>query len=1578
MSSGPKKSIGNMFLRSGIEKILADKDIKRKENLQLKKACDNALEELKAAEEQNGSTSTNGEYLPDASAFIEADRYFLPFELACNSKSAKIVITALDCLQKLIAYGHLTGRGPDTSNPERKLIDRMVEAICAPFLGQGTDEQVLLQLLKAVLAVVLSKHCDVHGASLILAVRTCFNIFLTSKSPVNQATAKATLTQVISTVFNKMEKFGNMKDDDTIVREVVEMLVSATVSNETTDEASEGGGTRRNGSTMGESEAPADDQFTFQNAYQKDAFLVFRALCILAQKEEGGASNEMSLRSKILALEMLLLVLQDSSGVLQSSQPCIIVIKRTLCMALTRNAVSSNIQVFEKSLAIFVELLDKFKAHLKASIEVFFNSVILPILDSNTCAFEQKWIVLNTIAKILANPQSVVDMFVNYDCDMTSPNLFKSIVEVVSKTTRATITENAPPAQKEKERAMRLLGLSCLTDLLQCLVDWWQVCEVQKITSDFDDAEASDQQGEGTTFEKFETLKQQKNLMEQGIALFSEKPKKGLKFLQDHGFVGTDVVEVAEFMMKEERLNKTQVGDFLGDSDEFNNSVMNAYIDFLDFSSIDILAALRLFLEKFRLPGEAQKIDRLMLKFASRYLDCNPRQGIFASADAAYVLAFSIIMLTTDLHNKTVKNKMTKPGYINMNRGINEGGNIPTELLEAIFEDISKNEIKMRAGATALLRSRVTPGQGALATDKERRAMAALEMEAMSETARALMESASDADAFFTPAQHQHHVKPMFKICWTPCLAAFSVGVQMSDDDEEWSLCLKGFRLGVRAACVLQATLERNAFIQALARFTLLTAKNSLGEMKVKNIEAIKLLLLIGDEDGEFLEENWVDVMKCMSSLELVQLIGTGLNSAMSHDSDSSRQYVLKATGGIDEKTLHSLQDALGETSSQSVVVAIDRIFNGSSRLSAEAIVHFVRALCAVSREELSHPAAPRMFLLGKVVEVAFYNMNRIRLEWSRIWHVIGEHFNAAGCNSNEAVAYFSVDALRQLSIKFLEKGELPNFKFQKDFLRPFEVIMVKNRNTQTRDLVVRCCTHLVEAHSSRLKSGWQNLFSVWTIAAGDTSMEIVETSFLTASHVIEKRFKEDFPSILDSFQEALKCLQEFACNANLPDMNMEAIRLIRLCADYVSQNSDKIDEAARRDDHHHKGLTADQHVWLRGWFPIFFELSCIINRCKLDVRTRSLTVMFEIMKTHGKDFRPEWWKDLFEIVFRIFDPSKMDDHRSDKREWMSTTCNHAMLSVVEVFTQFFTQLSVYALPMIYKQFGVFIRQQNEQLARCTISCLESLISQNGERFTESMWEQTIELIRELFAATLPKSLLTWEPPSSNGIVSEDRTNGSDALFTEQIVFCVVQNELVEAVSRIVLGDLRESTKSLQAEGLFTQMSPQLLLSICDALAESHKLAKQFNDNNGQRTLLWKAGLRGSSKPNLINQETRSLSAMLAIILRLLYDLRAKEIAEQISLRVLEVVSLALNGYGEAESDTRRTAYGPVICELLKECRDLPTQLLPVLGPEFPLKLCDLVVTAEGLTMRRLLSNLLKRWLPMTASSPIVNGVKPE
>ena len=81
---------------------------------------------------------------------------------------------------------------------------------------------------------------------------------------------------------------------------------------------------------------------------------------------------------------------------------------------------------------------------------------------------------------------------------------------------------------------------------------------------------------------------------------------------------------------------------------------MYAFVDQIDFSGMEFVAAPRHLLSKFRLPGEAQKIDRIMEKFAGRYVENNKHLDIFASADAAYVLAYSIIMLTTDLHSSQV------------------------------------------------------------------------------------------------------------------------------------------------------------------------------------------------------------------------------------------------------------------------------------------------------------------------------------------------------------------------------------------------------------------------------------------------------------------------------------------------------------------------------------------------------------------------------------------------------------------------------------------------------------------------------------------------------------------------------------------------------------------------------------------------------------------------------------------------------------------------------------------------------------------------------------------------------------
>ncbi|KAJ6164129.1 hypothetical protein N7470_002801 [Penicillium chermesinum] len=93
--------------------------------------------------------------------------------------------------------------------------------------------------------------------------------------------------------------------------------------------------------------------------------------------------------------------------------------------------------------------------------------------------------------------------------------------------------------------------------------------------------------------------------------------------------------------------------------------------------------AIRKLLMEVDLPKETQQIDRFLQAFADRYHECNP--GIFANTDQAYFIAFSILILHTDVFNKNNKRKMQKPDYVKNTRG--EG--IADDILECFYENVS-------------------------------------------------------------------------------------------------------------------------------------------------------------------------------------------------------------------------------------------------------------------------------------------------------------------------------------------------------------------------------------------------------------------------------------------------------------------------------------------------------------------------------------------------------------------------------------------------------------------------------------------------------------------------------------------------------------------------------------------------------------------------------------------------------------------------------------------------------------------------------------------------------------------------
>lgn len=64
---------------------------------------------------------------------------------------------------------------------------------------------------------------------------------------------------------------------------------------------------------------------------------------------------------------------------------------------------------------------------------MFFKSIFLNLLETPSSSFEHKWMVIQVLTRICADAQSVVDIYVNYDCDFAAANVFERLVNDLSK-----------------------------------------------------------------------------------------------------------------------------------------------------------------------------------------------------------------------------------------------------------------------------------------------------------------------------------------------------------------------------------------------------------------------------------------------------------------------------------------------------------------------------------------------------------------------------------------------------------------------------------------------------------------------------------------------------------------------------------------------------------------------------------------------------------------------------------------------------------------------------------------------------------------------------------------------------------------------------------------------------------------------------------------------------------------------------------------------------------------------------------------------------------------------------------------
>ncbi|XP_055378566.1 IQ motif and SEC7 domain-containing protein 1 isoform X2 [Condylostylus longicornis] len=183
-----------------------------------------------------------------------------------------------------------------------------------------------------------------------------------------------------------------------------------------------------------------------------------------------------------------------------------------------------------------------------------------------------------------------------------------------------------------------------------------------------------------------------------GLNLFNKKPEKGITYLIRRGFLENTPQGVARFLISRKGLSRQMIGEYLGNlQNPFNMAVLECFAAELDLSGMQVDVALRKFQAYFRMPGEAQKIERLMEIFSQRFCQCNSDiVGRLRSSDTIFVLAFAIIMLNTDLHTPNLKpeRRMRVDDFIKNLRGIDDCHDIDREMLVGIYERVKANEFK--------------------------------------------------------------------------------------------------------------------------------------------------------------------------------------------------------------------------------------------------------------------------------------------------------------------------------------------------------------------------------------------------------------------------------------------------------------------------------------------------------------------------------------------------------------------------------------------------------------------------------------------------------------------------------------------------------------------------------------------------------------------------------------------------------------------------------------------------------------------------------------------------------------------
>ncbi|XP_010552770.1 PREDICTED: ARF guanine-nucleotide exchange factor GNL1 [Tarenaya hassleriana] len=1064
---------------------------------------------------------------------VDPKLYIQPFldVIRSDETGAPITGVALSSVYKILTLDILT---LDTVNVEEAihLIVDAVKSCRFEVTDPASEEVVLMKILQVLLACVKSKASfRLSNLDVCTIVNTCLRVVhqSSSKSELLQRIARHTMHELVRCIFSQLsyispsehslangsrshvgDTVGTVDWDQNSLDKQVENgnigsesdTPSATKnSSSAVSEIPETG--LRNGERSTEVNDSVNVDENGENAMMEPFGIpcmveIFHFLCSLLNIREN---NEVSSRSNpiafdedvpLFALGLINSAIELGGSSFREHPKLLRLIQDELFCNLMQFGLSMSPLILSTVCSIFLNLYLNLRTELKVQLEAFFSYVLLRIAQNKYgSSYQQQEVAMEALVDLCGQRAFMAEMYANFDCDITCINVFEDVTNLLSK--------NAFPVNGPLS-AMHILALDGLISMVQGMAE--RVGEELLPAVD-----ASTYQ---EAYEAFWTVrcanygdpnfwvpfvrktKHVKKRLMVGADHFNRDPKKGLQFLQGmHLFPEIlDPESVAAFFRYTCGLDKNLIGDFLGNHDPFCVQVLHEFAKTFDFRHMNLDTALRLFLGTFRLPGESQKIQRVLEAFSERYYEQgNDERGI------VFGFVFDAVVLNTDQHNVQVKKKMTESDFIRNNRCINGGEDLPKEYLSELYHSICENEILMIPDQETGF-SIMTASQWISVIYKSR------------ETSPYII---CDASA--------HLDRDMFSILSGPTVAAASVVFDQAEQEGVLQRCVDGFLAIAKLSAYYHLDSVLNDLVVSLSKFTPLLAPLSEDETVLALVDyartrmATAAVFSIAHKYGDYIRSGWKSVLECVLSLQKLKLLPAHMASDATEDtkpSSSNPEQERPSTMPLPVMQVHSsstprrsssligrfsqllyfdteetkpqpTEEELAAHKQAREIVKdfhIDSIFSESKFLQAESLQQLVNPLITAAEKD----GDSAVFCLELLITITLNNRDRILLIWQAVYEYIANVVQSTSVPST--LVEKAVFGLLKICQRLLPYKE----NLTDELLKSLQLILKLNARVADAycETITREVAHLVKANATHIRShiGWRTIISLLSITA--------------------------------------------------------------------------------------------------------------------------------------------------------------------------------------------------------------------------------------------------------------------------------------------------------------------------------------------------------------------------------------------------------------------------------------------------------------------------------------------------------------